>query len=92
VSTILKFIYYGTPCNVKKIQTGDLLRVSLQNRCLQNVRYLAKKPNITQLPIYNKIIRSKSGSQKPGIIAGDHSLKQPGFQYIYAIFTKVQKG
>ena len=26
-STILKFRYYGIPCNVKKIQTGDILRV-----------------------------------------------------------------
>ena len=31
VSTILKFKYYGTPCNVKKIQTGDILRVSKVN-------------------------------------------------------------
>jgi len=28
MSTILKFKYYGIPCNVKKIQTGDILRVS----------------------------------------------------------------
>ena len=28
MSTILKFRYYGIPCNVKKIQTGDILRVS----------------------------------------------------------------
>ena len=27
MSTILKFKYYGTPCNVKKIQTGDLLKL-----------------------------------------------------------------
>jgi len=27
VSTVLKFKYYETPCNVKIIQTGDILRV-----------------------------------------------------------------
>ena len=27
VSTILKFRYYGIPCNVKKIQAGDILRI-----------------------------------------------------------------
>ncbi len=27
VSTILKFEYRRSPCNVKKIQTGDILRV-----------------------------------------------------------------
>ena len=26
MSIILEFKYYGTPCNVKKIQTGDILR------------------------------------------------------------------
>ena len=26
MSTILKLKYYGIPCNVKKIQTGDILR------------------------------------------------------------------
>ena len=26
MSTILKFKYYGTSCNVKKFQTGDILR------------------------------------------------------------------
>ena len=26
VNTILKFRYYGISCNVKKIQTGDILR------------------------------------------------------------------
>ncbi len=27
MNIILKFKYYGTPCNVKKIETGDILRV-----------------------------------------------------------------
>ena len=33
MSTILKFKYYGTPCNVKKIKTGDIEIITV----LQNV-------------------------------------------------------
>ena len=39
MSTVLKFEYYGTPCNVKKIQTGDILR-----DC-------RKSPKMSKLPI-----------------------------------------
>ena len=41
MSTILKFRYHGTPCNVKKIQTGDLLRLFAKNHAFQNLMYLA---------------------------------------------------
>ena len=41
MSIILKFKYYRIPCNVKKIQTGDLLRIYNKNRTRQNLCYLA---------------------------------------------------
>jgi hypothetical protein len=41
MSTILKFMYYGTPYNVKKIRTGDLLKLFAKNHAFQNLMYLA---------------------------------------------------
>ncbi len=41
MSIILKFKYYGTPCNVKTIQTGDNLEYhSFAERC--NIRLIYK--------------------------------------------------
>ena len=37
MSTILKFRYYEIPCNVKKIQTGDILRVSAEKDTSENL-------------------------------------------------------
>jgi len=35
MSTILEFKYYGAPCNVKKIQTGDILRDSKLSKSMK---------------------------------------------------------
>ncbi len=37
MSTILKFRYYGIPCNVKKIKSGDILRISEENDTSENL-------------------------------------------------------
>jgi len=40
MSIILKFKYYGTPCNVKKIRVV-IFRLFAKNRAFQNLMYLA---------------------------------------------------
>jgi len=41
MSIILKFKYYGTPCNVKKFQTGGIWRLFAKIHAFQNLMYLA---------------------------------------------------
>jgi len=52
VSIISKFKYHGTPCNVKKIQTGDLLRLPHENRAFHNLMYLANMTNSPKFHVY----------------------------------------
>jgi len=54
MSIILKFKYYGTPCNVKKMQTGDLLRVPNRNRAFQNLMYLASISVLNQPVVHSR--------------------------------------
>jgi hypothetical protein len=52
MSTILKFEYYETPCNVKKIRTGDLLKLFAKNHAFQKLIYLASISTLRQVVVY----------------------------------------
>jgi hypothetical protein len=79
VSIILEFKYYGTPCNVKKIQTGDLLR---------------RLPAITELVIspYPTISQQFLGFKKLSFVGEITTFQGHEKPEIYARCTKPLRG
>ena len=73
MNTILVFRYYGTPCNVKKIQTGDILR-----DC-------RKSPKMPNLPISHsmKSMSYKQQNRKFRVFRQSLRVPQVGLDYRY---------